>query len=727
VQPLAVAFRSAARSSRQTHERTIDAEAHIARTTPDRGATIPAVTRTIDAVQELLAPLIAATPGPTQWRLVDWDADAGVSITLARADVVLLIELEAHDEARPCYGRTQRFNVLARRIDGVELGNDERRAVDRLIALVGERETSLPAPAREDASARVSLRTVDVDRVLIAEGPGRYYLNPYVGCVIGCEFCYAAERADLSRAIEGLPRSRWGRWVDVKVGGPAALAREIAGKSPGIVRLSPIVTDPYQPLERKYRVTRGCLEVLLAHGFTPVVLTRSAVVLDDLELLGRFPRAAVGLSIPTDDDSMRAAFEPGADPIDERLRALEALASRGITTFAVVQPMLPMDPEALAARLAPLVSMVRIDRMYELARVRPLYERAGRLDAMEDTFFEETERALREALERRGVRCDGELDLFADRRSRLARSYDRFYRGDSPIHSIVGLSPSELAPIAEPRTTSMLRYDRVREIDLVALERGVRPAIKIEDLDKGSLAEIETRLRGFVMVRSAPYKKRFDAPESDDRAGALVNLYVSRDPDRARAIAEAELDRSRTGTVHAGLALGYPPCCVEAFAALERSAATYDAGLNEAALRAFAGDGRVPWELHPLSSRAPIGFTPCARDCPAALELARRILAVDPAYEATRRELERPILFFRYPIFWVLEGAKVEGARVRYERALLNDDGAAPAFLRSMAHRAIGAYLERGRALSLDGTLEIEGVIRWELLSPRVPILFRFE
>jgi DNA repair photolyase len=146
--------------------------------------------------------------------------------------------------------------------------------------------------------------------------------------------------------------------------------------------------------------------VLLEAGFTPLVLTRAARVTDDRELLARFPRAAVGLSIPTDDDAVRRIFEPGGDPIDERLEALALCHAAGIRTFGVVQPMLPMTPERLVEKMAPHVSVVRIDRMHELARSRAMYEAAGRLDASEDAFFERTSAALRAGFLAAGVAVD---------------------------------------------------------------------------------------------------------------------------------------------------------------------------------------------------------------------------------------------------------------------------------------------------------------------------------
>ena len=92
--------------------------------------------------------------------------------------------------------------------------------------------------------------------------------------------------------------------MDVKVNAREILAREVREHPPGTVRMSPILTDPYQPIEKRYRITRQCVEVLIEAEFRPVILTRESRVLDDLDLLTR-GRSAVGFSIPTDDDGLR--------------------------------------------------------------------------------------------------------------------------------------------------------------------------------------------------------------------------------------------------------------------------------------------------------------------------------------------------------------------------------------------------------------------------------------
>lgn len=342
-----------------------------------------------------------------------WDAEHGLTLTLEHQGKALLIEIEGRNDDRDCYTRTDRFNICVRPQfrPGEELSAAERQVVDQVTRILREREPRLPVLERPAATRRSEVREVQVERVLIPEGQGHYYINPYTGCMIGCDFCYVSHRADFSRGMEGLSSLPWGRYVDVKVNAAAVLREEVKRHPPGVVRLSPIVTDPYQPLERRYRITRQCLEVLLEAGFTPVLLTRAARIVDDLDLLAQFKRAAVGLSIPTNDDAIRLAFEPGGDSIEDRLDALARCHAAGLYTFGVIQPMLPMDPHKLVERMAPLVKAVRIDRMYELDRSRALYESLGRLDAMEPAFFEETGAILRQGFAAAGVTIDDLDDL----------------------------------------------------------------------------------------------------------------------------------------------------------------------------------------------------------------------------------------------------------------------------------------------------------------------------
>jgi DNA repair photolyase len=373
------------------------------------------VHRHADALaRDLLSALEAPDALPYGYALLDWDVDHGISLVLRQGDRHLLLELSARDDSVDCLARTARFNLTARDpfAESRDLDPQRRGVIDAVVVQLLQSERRLPQVARQSAvGARTQVRSITVERALVREGRGQYYLNPYVGCTIGCSFCFVEQQADLARGLEGLPRLPWGRWVDVKSNLPEVLREEVQRLPPGIVRMSPIVTDPYQPLERRHRVTRSCLQVLLEHGFSVCVLTRAARIREDIELLARFEHAWVGVSIPTDDDRIRHAFEPGADAIETRLECLAECRAAGLKTFAVVQPTLPQDPERLVDLLAPVIDVVRIDRMHCIERVQHIYEATGTLEATGDAWFEGVQRRLSAGFARHGVKLHALDDL----------------------------------------------------------------------------------------------------------------------------------------------------------------------------------------------------------------------------------------------------------------------------------------------------------------------------
>ena len=366
------------------------------------------VKRDLDSsVRELLAPLLDRRRSSSEWKLLSWDAEQGISLTFERGHAYLLLELEERNDDLDCYTRTARFNVCARRqFADAALTETDRGFVDSVVAVVRDRERLLPDGERPTTSRKTVVREVLVDRLLMPEGRHQYYINPYVGCMIACPYCYVIDRADFSRRLEGLPRLPWGHYLDVKINAAEVLRRETRSVRSGTVRMSPILTDPYQPAERRYRITRQCLEVLVGTDLAPVVLTRAARILEDLELLKRFPRALVGFSIPSDADEYRQIFEPGADPIEERVEALRALHAAGIRTFAVIQPVLPMNVDKLVEKVAPVVRAVRLDRMYFTARVQHLYDAHGLERFAGEAFVDETIHRLASGFRSHGVAVD---------------------------------------------------------------------------------------------------------------------------------------------------------------------------------------------------------------------------------------------------------------------------------------------------------------------------------
>lgn len=162
-----------------------------------------------------------------------------------------------------------------------------------------------------------------------------YALNPYVGCGHGCVYCYAS----FMKRFTG-HKEEWGTFVDVKVNAAEVLARQMRRAKQGNIAFG-TVTDPYQPLEKKYEITRACLEVLTAYDLPISILTKSALVLRDLELLRRLRDVEVGFTITTLDEEVRRVFEPRSSPVPARLATLAELAEAGIKTWAFCGPLLP--------------------------------------------------------------------------------------------------------------------------------------------------------------------------------------------------------------------------------------------------------------------------------------------------------------------------------------------------------------------------------------------------
>jgi DNA repair photolyase len=200
------------------------------------------------------------------------------------------------------------------------------------------------------------LRETYARSILVKSQVSDYAVNPYVGCQHRCTYCYAR----FMKRFTG-HKEPWGVFVDMKVNAPDLLRKEINRKAPGRVWISG-VCDPYQPIEKKYELTRQCLEILVGCDWPITVQTKSSLVLRDIDLFRRRANIEVGLSITTGHDDTRKLFEPNAPSIEERIQALGELHHAGIRTYAMIAPMLP-GAEGLAAQLSGKADYVLIDRM----------------------------------------------------------------------------------------------------------------------------------------------------------------------------------------------------------------------------------------------------------------------------------------------------------------------------------------------------------------------------
>jgi DNA repair photolyase len=197
-------------------------------------------------------------------------------------------------------------------------------------------------------------------------------------------------------------KDKWGTFVDVKVNVPELLARELRRRPPGKVSIS-TVTDPYQPVERRYQITRQCLQLLLDYGRRISILTKSDLVLRDLDLLKQFKNCEVGLTITTDNERIKKLFEPASPTIRRRITALRKLKEAGIVTYAFIGPLLPANPEKLGEMIAPFADSVLVDRMNYRSKVVTIYRQNGLEAFLEDGYFENSAEVFKKIFEGKQV------------------------------------------------------------------------------------------------------------------------------------------------------------------------------------------------------------------------------------------------------------------------------------------------------------------------------------
>jgi DNA repair photolyase len=246
-------------------------------------------------------------------------------------------------------------------------------------------------------NAPMNIREIEARSILSKSQIFEYTLNAYGGCQHKCLYCYAK----FMKRFTG-HREPWGTYVDVKVNAPELLEREVKKKKKAGVWISG-VCDAYQPLERKYCLTRRCLQILVDNGWPVTIQTKSPLVLRDIDILKRCPDCEVGLTITTADDRVRKIFEPSAPSVLERINALAALHAAGITTYVMVAPLLP-GAEGLAGLLKGSVDHALIDR-YNYHYADQAYKKHGLGWALDDEFFHQKGEELRAAFEKEGVPC----------------------------------------------------------------------------------------------------------------------------------------------------------------------------------------------------------------------------------------------------------------------------------------------------------------------------------
>lgn len=228
-----------------------------------------------------------------------------------------------------------------------------------------------PDAGRHDATTGIRQREIACRTILSPSGiPGAdYSINPYVGCVHACAYCYAHYMQRYSGHDEP-----WGSFIDLKMNAPQVLIRQLRRIPRASIFMSS-VTDPYQPPEKSARITRNILEILAPLPHSVGIHTKSALVTRDVDILGAFKDVSVTFTIVTGDEDAARCIEPSASTVGERIKALELLAHAGIDTSVFIAPIIPFVTEKnagnLIARLSDAgVKRIMLDDLHYLSRIK---------------------------------------------------------------------------------------------------------------------------------------------------------------------------------------------------------------------------------------------------------------------------------------------------------------------------------------------------------------------
>ena len=212
--------------------------------------------------------------------------------------------------------------------------------------LVGIARMAAESPkARERAS--IEYFEIDSKSALNRESSGRmpfdWTLNPYRGCEFGCKYCYARYTHEFMELWDG---ADFERKIFAKINAPMLLRAEIArARDRGQSIALGTATDPYQPAEKQFEVTRRMLEVFASfEGLQFSITTKSVLILRDLDLLREIAKKqhfAVHLTVTTTDQTLARLLEPKAPPPQKRLEAVRSLKDAGIRVCVNAMPILP--------------------------------------------------------------------------------------------------------------------------------------------------------------------------------------------------------------------------------------------------------------------------------------------------------------------------------------------------------------------------------------------------
>lgn len=177
---------------------------------------------------------------------------------------------------------------------------------------------------------------------------GSLAINPYVGCTHGCVYCYARFIKRFTKHSEN-----WGDFVDARLNIADRVAKEIKSlKNTSDTVYIGTVTDPYQPVEKKYKLTRSIIENLIGVKNPISILTKSDLVLRDIDVIKKLDHPDINITINNLDENWTRLTEPGSSSVTSRLEAIKKLRAENITVYAMLGPWWPIISDAETILLA---------------------------------------------------------------------------------------------------------------------------------------------------------------------------------------------------------------------------------------------------------------------------------------------------------------------------------------------------------------------------------------
>lgn len=195
----------------------------------------------------------------------------------------------------------------------------------------------------------MQIKKVKVKSIIVKSNlpEGDFVINPYTGCSHGCKYCYAR----FMKRFTG-HREPWGSFVDVKVNAPDLIPEKTDKYKNRSITIGS-VTDPYQPLEKKYKITRKILQKLIPLQPKSLdIMTKSDLIVRDIDLLKQFDNSIVAISLSMLNENLRKQLEPVALPAEKRFAALEKFHQQNIRTVLFISPIFPeiTDWKAMTTR-----------------------------------------------------------------------------------------------------------------------------------------------------------------------------------------------------------------------------------------------------------------------------------------------------------------------------------------------------------------------------------------